>query len=78
MPPPHRYQRRRGSIRRHAADGAGMDTPDENGRTLRDLPDPDFIALWARERLQLALGTGSRAAYDAAHQEYERRLGRAS
>jgi hypothetical protein len=53
-----------------------MQTPAEQESTLRDLSDPDLIAAWAQARQRLALGQGSKAAYDAARIEYDRRVGR--
>lgn len=43
------------------------------------LSDPDLITLWSLARVKVALGDkASRATYDAARDEYERRLGEAS
>ena len=55
-----------------------MDATEQTNCPLWELSDPDFIALWARQRLQLALGNGNKTAYDTIRAEYERRLGRAS
>jgi hypothetical protein len=67
-----------GPERTLAATGKTLDTQAEKQGNLRELSDPALIALWARARHSLALGHGSRATYDAARAEYERRLGEAS
>lgn len=55
-----------------------MRTPAEQETALEELSDPELIAVWAEARLQLALGKGSKAAYEAARAEYERRVRRTS
>jgi hypothetical protein len=81
---PHRWRPRvtpvNGGVpgRTLAATGKTLDKQAEQQGNLRELSDPALIALWARARHCLALGQGSRATYDAARAEYERRLGEAS
>jgi hypothetical protein len=55
-----------------------MRTPHEQESTLQELSDPELIAAWAHARLLLALGKGSKSAYEAARAEYDRRIGRTS
>jgi hypothetical protein len=56
-----------------------MNTTAETGSTLQQLSDPALITLWSLARVKLALGDrASRATYDAARAEYERRMGEAS
>ncbi len=51
-----------------------MNTPAGTDSTLQELSDPELIALWARARQRLALGQGSKSAYELARAEYERRV----
>jgi hypothetical protein len=54
--------------------GEDMNAPAETDRTLQELSDPELIAIWAEARQRLALGQGSKSAYELARAEYERRV----